>query len=180
MDISKVSIGKDCPNQINVIIEVPEGIEPVKYEMDKDSGALFVDRIMQVAMRYPANYGFIPHTLGGDGDPLDVLVLSPAPLLAGCVVPCRPIGVLMMTDEGGEDEKLIAVPTQKMHPLYNDINSVDDLPEFKREQIKHFFEHYKALEKGKWVKVESWEGIDKAKSLIEEAIERLEKDSKAA
>ncbi len=179
MDINKVPLGKNAPDEVNVIIENTQGGEPVKYEIDKDSGALFVDRFMHTAMFYPANYGFIPHTLGGDGDPVDVLVYAQLPITPGAVVTARPVGVLIMEDDGGQDEKILAVPVDKTHPMFSNINEYSDLPECLLEQIQHFFERYKDLEKGKWVKMQGWEGSDKAKELIREGIER-EKGAKAA
>ncbi len=182
MNIEKIAIGKNQPEEVNVVIEIPAGVSPVKYEVDKDSGAVMVDRIVHTAMYYPCNYGFIPNTLGGDGDPLDVLVICPASLVPGCVIPSRIIGVLMMDDESGSDEKLIAVPTNKIHPYYKDVNSYKDLPEILLEQIKHFFEHYKDLEKGKWVKVTGWKDKSDALAIINEGIKREaeNKKSKAA
>jgi inorganic pyrophosphatase len=172
MDISKIPVGKDVPWNVNVIVEVPMGSQPVKYEMDKDSGALFVDRFIHTAMFYPCNYGFIPHTLSGDGDPADVLVLSQYPVQAGSVIAARPIGVLMMEDDGGVDEKILAVPVAKLHPFYNDITDYTQLPAIITEQIRHFFEHYKDLEKGKWVKILGWKDQNVAAEIIQEAIER--------
>lgn len=170
MSLNNVSAGKDVPNDVNVIIEIPALSEPVKYEVDKDSGALFVDRFIGTAMHYPCNYGYIPNTLSDDGDPADVLVITPIPLRAGSVVRCRFIGVLDMTDESGRDEKLLAVPIAKMTPEYNSINEASDLPPSTLDKIKHFFEHYKDLEAGKWVKVEGWGGSDKAREVIEKAV----------
>lgn len=175
MDISKISAGKNPPKEINVIIEVPMGSQPVKYEFDKDSGAIFVDRFLQTSMFYPCNYGFIPHTLSGDGDPADVLIVGDMPIIPGAVVACRPIGVLMMEDEGGKDEKILAVPTTKLNPLYKDITSYKDLPEILIKRIGHFFERYKDLEVGKWVKVTGWEDREKAETLIEEAVQNAKK-----
>ena len=172
MDLSKLSMGANPPEEINVIIEVPAGADPVKYEFDKESGALFVDRFIQVAMHYPCNYGFIPHTLSDDGDPCDVLVISDFPVVPGSVIKARPIGVLIMEDESGFDEKILAVPTAKLSPYYAEIKSYKDLPEIVSQRISHFFEHYKALEKNKWVKIKGWEDVEKAKSLISESIER--------
>lgn len=180
MDISKISMGKNPPKEINVVIEVPMGASPVKYEMDKDSGAIFVDRFLTTAMVYPCNYGFIPHTLSGDGDPADVLVVSRLPVTPGAVIAARPIGVLLMEDESGQDEKILAVPTTKLDPYYSNIESYKDLPEIFLAQISHFFTHYKDLEKGKWVKVLGWEAKEKAEALIKEAVERAEKKSNAA
>lgn len=178
MDISKIPAGKNVPDEINVIIEIQAGCAPVKYELDKDSGALFVDRFVQTSMTYPCNYGFIPHTLSGDGDPSDVLVIVDTPLVPGCVIAARPIGVLLMEDESGVDEKILAVPTVKTHPLYKNINSYKDLPEITLNKIEHFFQHYKALEKGKWVKIIGWDDVAKAKSLVNEAITRHQKAKK--
>lgn len=175
MDISKISTGKNVPDEINVIIEIAAGANPVKYEFDKESGALLVDRFLTTAMFYPANYGFIPNTLSDDGDPADVLVVTTTPVIPGCVIPARPIGVLIMEDESGLDEKIIAVPTDKIHPFSKEINSLDDLPKALLEQISHFFERYKDLEKGKWVKVNGFEGSEKAKELIVSAIENYSK-----
>jgi len=171
MDITKIPAG-DAPDAVNVIIEVSAGSDPVKYEIDKDSGAVFVDRFIHTPMHYPTNYGFIPHTLSDDGDPVDVLVLAPYPVIPGAVIPCRPVGVLLMEDEGGMDEKILAVPTDKMHLMYKDVASYEDLPQIVLDEIGHFFEHYKDLEKGKWVKVQGWEGVEKAKALIMEGVER--------
>jgi len=171
MDISKISIGKDAPNDINVIIEVPMNSDPVKYEFDKDAGAIIVDRFLSTAMFYPCNYGFIPHTLSDDGDPADVLVVSQYPVTPGSVIRCRPIGVLMMEDEAGGDEKILAVPVSKLTKYYDDINDYSDLPEILLSQISHFFERYKDLEKGKWVKIGGWKNAKDAKKIIEEAIE---------
>lgn len=172
MDLNKVSIGANPPEEVNVIIEVPAGSNPVKYEMDKESGALFVDRFIQVAMHYPCNYGFIPHTLSDDGDPCDVLVITDFPVVPGAIIKARPIGVLLMEDESGFDEKILAVPTAKLSQYYANINSYRDLPEVMSARITHFFENYKALEKGKWVKLRGWEDAAHAKKLIQEAIER--------
>jgi inorganic pyrophosphatase len=172
MRIEAISIGKNPPEDVNVIIEVPVGGHPTKYEMDKDSGAIFVDRIIHTPMRYPGNYGFVPHTLSDDGDPIDVLILNEIPLFPGSVISCRPIGVLKMSDEGGEDEKIMAVPSTKMTKQYVGWKDYTDIPEITRQQVGHFFEHYKDLEPGKWVKVEGWAGIDVAHQMIRDAIER--------
>jgi len=169
MGLNNVPAGKDVPNDVNVIIEIPAMAEPVKYEIDKDSGALMVDRFMGTAMHYPCNYGYIPQTLSDDGDPVDVLVVTPIPLKAASVIRCRVVGVLDMADEGGHDEKLVAVPVSKLTPLYDDVKEATDLPLILREQIKHFFEHYKDLEKGKWVKVEGWGDAATARAAIEKA-----------
>ncbi|NVK34672.1 MAG: inorganic diphosphatase [Rhodobacteraceae bacterium] len=172
MHINAVPIGKNPPEDINVIIEVSTGGEPIKYEMDKDAGALYVDRFLYTPMRYPGNYGFVPHTLCGDGDPIDVIVVNQRPIMPGAIMSCRPVGVLMMEDESGQDEKIIAVPSTKLSRRYEDIKDVNDLPKITLEQITHFFEHYKDLEPGKWVKVTGIEGIEKAKQLIVDSIER--------
>jgi len=171
MDINKISVGANPPWDVNIIIEVPAGTEPVKYELDKKSGALFVDRIMHTSMRYPCNYGFIPHTLADDGDPADVLLANRTPIMPGAVVRCRPLGVLIMEDEAGMDEKILMVPVDELHPFYSGVKSYEELPEIFLQQISHFFEHYKDLEKGKWVKIKGWEGPEKAAKLIEIAIE---------
>jgi inorganic pyrophosphatase len=175
MDISKLSIGKNPPHDINVVIEIPQGGPPVKYELDKDSGALFVDRFLHTSMLYPANYGFIPNTLSEDGDPADVLVLTPAPIVAGVVIRVRPIGALVMEDESGQDEKILAVPVDKLHPFYSDVKTYKDLPKILIDTIEHFFVHYKDLEKGKWVKVKEWVGLDETAALITKAIEAAKK-----
>ena len=171
MDLSKISIGANPPHDVNVIIEVPAGTEPVKYELDKDSGALFVDRIMHTAMRYPCNYGFIPHTLADDGDPVDALLANHTPFMPGSVVRCRPLGVLLMEDEAGQDENLLMVPVDKLHPSYQGVQSYTELPDIFLRQIAHFFEHYKDLEDGKWVKVTGWDGPEKAAAPIQAAID---------
>ncbi len=175
MRIDAVPIGYDPPNDINVIVEVPIGGEPVKYELDKASGTLFVDRMLHTAMRYPGNYGFVPHTMCADGDPIDVLIANQRPLIPGCVINVRPIGVLVMEDDGGQDEKVIAVPVPKLTRRYEKVFEHTDLPEITLKQIEHFFEHYKDLEPGKWVKIGGWHGSDYAKKLIVEAIERANK-----
>jgi inorganic pyrophosphatase len=175
MNIDKLPIGKDAPNDLNVIIENPKGAAPVKYEMDKDSGMMFVDRFVHTSMFYPANYGFIPHTLGGDGDPVDAMVLGELPVIPGAVLRSRPVAVLMMEDDGGMDEKIICVPVSKMFPYHDNINDLDDIRPIIREQIEHFFTHYKDLEKGKWAKVLGWEGAEKAKSLIMDGIANANK-----
>jgi len=172
MNLDKISIGKNPPENINVVIEIPAASQPVKYELDKDSGALIVDRFLHTPMHYPINYGFIPHTLSDDGDPVDACVLAPVPVIHGCVIACRPIGVLMMEDESGVDEKLLCVPADKLHPLYKNVKSATDLPQILLEQIAHFFEHYKDLEKTKWVKLQGWEGPEKAADMITQAITR--------
>ncbi len=174
MILDKVNAGRDVPNDLNVIIEIPANADPVKYEVDKETGALFVDRIMNVAMHYPCNYGYIPDTLCEDGDPLDVLVVTPFPLVSGCVVRCRPLGLLKMSDEAGGDSKLVAVPIKKQCAVYEDIESVNDLPGMLLNQISHFFEHYKDLDSGKWVKIDGWGGLDDAKAEIKDSVERYE------
>ena len=171
MSLKEISTGKDVPNDVNVIIEIPALSEPVKYEVDKDSGALFVDRFIGTAMHYPCNYGYIPNTLGDDGDPVDVLVVTPIPLRAGSVIRSRVVGVLDMTDESGRDEKLVAVPVSKLTPLYDSVQEATDLPSILLDQIKHFFEHYKDLEAGKWVKVEGWGGAAQAREIITKGVE---------
>ncbi len=175
MSVMSVPAGKNPPDEINVVIEIPQGGDPIKYEIDKDSGALFVDRILGTSMRYPCNYGYVPNTLCGDGDPVDVLVVLPMPLQAGSVIKCRPIGVLKMTDESGEDAKLLAVPVSKTTSLYDNVQSYKDLPEILIRQIGHFFEHYKDLEAGKWVKIEGWADADEARKEIVASIENFKK-----
>lgn len=172
MILDKLSTGKDVPNDFNVVIEISAHSDPVKYEIDKDSGAVVVDRFMSTAMHYPCNYGFIPNTLSEDGDPVDVLVVAPFQLPPGVVVRCRTLGMLAMEDEAGEDAKLIAVPVPKLTSMYDGVESVDDLPEKLTKQIAHFFEHYKDLEPGKWVKVRGWEGADAARNEIVAGIKR--------
>ena len=166
MSLNKVSAGKDLPNDFNVIIEIPMNADPIKYEVDKDSGAIFVDRFMGTAMHYPCNYGYVPNTLSDDGDPCDVLVITPFPLFPGVVVRCRAIGVLKMTDEAGGDAKVLAVPVDKILPIYSHWQKPEDINDLRLQQIQHFFEHYKDLEKGKWVKIEGWEGPEAAKEEI--------------
>ena len=175
MDITKISPGKDLPNQVNVIIEVPMNSDPVKYEMDKDSGAIFVDRFLATPMYYPCNYGFIPGTLSDDGDPADVLVISDFPIVPGAVIAAKPIGVLIMEDEKGMDEKILAVPAKKLNSQYENIENYKELPESFLNKISHFFERYKDLEKGKWVKIKGFEDAAKAKQLINEAYQRAQK-----
>jgi inorganic pyrophosphatase len=174
MSLNSVPSGKDIPNDFHVIIEIPAHGEPIKYEVDKDTGAMFVDRFMSTAMHYPCNYGYIPHTLSDDGDPVDVLVITPIPLLTGVVVRCRPVGMLKMQDEAGDDAKLLAVPVDKLTNLYRDIESPRDLPESLLNQISHFFEHYKDLEVGKWVKVQGWVGAEEAKAEIVAGVQRYQ------
>ena len=175
MQIDKIPVGDNPPESLNVIIEVPTGGEPVKYEFDKASGALFVDRILHTPMRYPANYGFVPHTLSDDGDPIDALVISRSPFIPGCVVRARPIGVLNLEDEHGGDEKLICVPVDSTFPYYREVAGHDDLPPIVTQQIEHFFQHYKDLEPGKWVKIIRWGDAQDAHRLIREGIERAAK-----
>jgi inorganic pyrophosphatase len=172
MRIEAISIGQDPPREVNVIVEVPIGGEPIKYEMDKEAGTLVVDRFLYTPMRYPGNYGFIPHTLSEDGDPCDVLVANTRPIVPGAVIAVRPIGVLKMTDEAGGDEKIVAVPTVKLTQRYVNVKNYTDLPEITSRQIEHFFAHYKDLEPGKWVKFEGWGDAEDAKRLIVEAMER--------
>ncbi|MGD8690006.1 MAG: inorganic diphosphatase [Gammaproteobacteria bacterium] len=173
MNLDRVTPGNSMPDDINVVIEIPLRGEPVKYEVDKDTGAMCVDRFMATAMHYPCNYGYIPHTLCEDGDPADVLVVTPVPLITGSVVRCRPIGMLEMTDESGGDAKILAVPVQKLTGMYDDVDSYDDLPQLLLHQISHFFEHYKDLEKGKWVKIEGWKGPEAAREEINASLERF-------
>ena len=175
MNIEKLAIGFNAPDDVNVIIEVPIGGEPIKYEMDKASGALVVDRFLYTSMRYPGNYGFIPHTLSEDGDPCDVIVCNTRAIAPGAVINCRPVGVLMMEDEAGQDEKIIAVPATKLTRRYEKVENYTDLPEITLKQVEHFFEHYKDLEKTKWVKISGWGDAAKAKALISEAMERAKK-----
>jgi inorganic pyrophosphatase len=174
MDITKIPTGKNPPDDINVIIEVPVGGEPVKYEFDKESGALFVDRILHTPMRYPTNYGFIPHTLSPDGDALDAMVVARSPFIPGSVVRCRPIAVLMLEDEQGGDEKILAVPVDATFPYYERVDEMGDLPLIVMQQIEHFFTHYKDLEPEKWVRVGKWENRDTARRIVLEAIERAQ------
>jgi inorganic pyrophosphatase len=179
MRIDMIPVGTNVPDSLNVIIEVPTGGEPVKYEFDKASGALFVDRILHTPMRYPANYGFVPHTLSPDGDPIDALVVARSPFVPGCVVRARPIAVLNLEDEHGGDEKLVCVPDDKTFPYYSDVKEKEDLPDIIFAQIEHFFTHYKDLEKDKWVRVGIWGDAAEAKRLLLEAIDRYEEDKKA-
>lgn len=168
-----LSAGKDLPNDFNVIIEIPAFSEPVKYEFDKEAKMLVVDRFMATTMQYPCNYGFIPNTLSEDADPMDVLVITPVPLRHGAMIRCRPVGMLKMTDESGVDTKIIAVPHDKLTKVYANMHDINDIPELLLKQIKHFFEHYKDLEAGKWVKVESFEGIEQAKTEILDSAKRF-------
>jgi len=181
MRLDAIAIGKNPPDDVNVVIEVAIGGEPIKYEMDKDAGTLVVDRFLYTPMRYPGNYGFVPHTLSDDGDPIDVLVANTRPIVPGAVINVRPVGVLKMNDESGGDEKVIAVPSPKLTQRYVNVHNVTDLPQITLDQIQHFFEHYKDLEPGKWVKVIGWGDAAEARKLIVEAIEReaRRKQSKA-
>jgi len=174
MNLDRVTSGKDVPNDINVIIEIPSHSDPVKYEVDKETGAMFVDRFMNTAMHYPCNYGYIPHTLSDDGDPVDVLVVTPIPLISGSVIRCRTVGMLKMTDEAGEDAKLLAVPHEKLCKLYKDAEKPEDMSPLLLDQIAHFFAHYKDLEEGKWVKVEGWAGAEEARQEIMDSITRYQ------
>ena len=172
MSLLHVPAGKSLPDDFNVVIEIPAGASPVKYEVDKASGALFVDRFMATAMHYPCNYGYIPHTIAGDGDPVDVLVMAQFPLPPGVVVRCRPIGMLAMEDEAGEDAKVLAVPVDKLTQMYRSVQAPRDLPQILLDQIAHFFEHYKDLEPGKFVKVKGWVGAEEAKKEIMTGVDR--------
>ncbi|MBX3579739.1 MAG: inorganic diphosphatase [Rhizobiaceae bacterium] len=172
MRIDAIPIGKNPPEDVNVVIEVPIGGEPIKYEMDKTAGTLFVDRFLYTSMRYPGNYGFVPHTLSGDGDPIDVLVCNTRALVPGCYINVRPIGVLVMEDNAGEDEKVIAVPSPKLTMRYEKVFNYTDLPQITLDQISHFFAHYKDLEPGKWAKLSGWKDAATAKRMIVEAVER--------
>lgn len=175
MSYTKIPAGKDLPDDVYVVIEIPANHSPIKYEIDKDMDCLLVDRFMATPMFYPANYGYIPNTLADDGDPLDVLVITPYPVAPGSVIRARAVGVLNMEDEAGEDAKLVAVPHQKLTQLYNDVNDIDDVPQLLRDQIGHFFENYKDLEKGKWVKVSGWGNAEEARSMITASAEAYEK-----
>ncbi len=178
MDLSKIPAGSNPPHEINVVIEIPQGSVPIKYEVDKASGALFVDRFLHTPMVYPANYGFIPQTLCDDGDPCDVLVISQVAVVPLAVVPSRPIGGLIMTDERGADEKIIAVPTERLNPYYADVRTLDDLPAIVHEQIAHFFAHYKDLEQGKWVDISRWMKPEETQEFIMRAISRASDQQK--
>lgn len=177
MNLDKVTSGRDVPNDVNVIIEIPMHGDPIKYEVDKETGAMFVDRFMSTAMHYPCNYGYVPHTLSEDGDPVDVLVVTPVALITGVVVRCRPVGMLKMTDEAGIDAKIIAVPVDKLCVLYKDVKKPDDLSPLLLRQVSHFFEHYKDLEPNKWVKVEGWVGVEAAQAEIMAGVERYHQAS---
>lgn len=176
MGLMRVSAGRDVPNEINVIIEIPMHGEPVKYEVDKESGALFVDRFMTTSMFYPTNYGYIPNTLSEDGDPVDVLVVTPIPLLSGSVIRCRVVGMLKMTDESGVDAKLLAVPVDKLSKIYQDVKTYADLPQHLLLSLEHFFKHYKDLEEGKWVKLDGWADAEAAHQEIVSSIERFQNE----
>ncbi|MBC3930100.1 MULTISPECIES: inorganic diphosphatase [Undibacterium] len=175
MSLNNVPAGRDLPNDFNVIIEIPMNSDPIKYEVDKDTGAIFVDRFMGTAMHYPCNYGYVPQTIAGDGDPVDVLVITPFPLIPGVVIRCRAIGVLKMTDEAGNDAKVLAVPVDKILPIYANLQKPSDLNELQLRQIQHFFEHYKDLEKGKWVKVEGWGDVEEARKEILDGVANFQK-----
>lgn len=175
MSFKDIPTGKNPPYDVNVIIENPMGGDPVKYELDKDTGVMFVDRFLHTAMRYPGNYGFIPHTLSGDGDPVDVLVVSSVAVMPGAVLRSRPVGVLMMEDDAGIDEKIIAVPVPKLFPYHDNVEDIGDLRPILRDQIEHFFKHYKDLEKGKWSEVKGWGNAEQAAKMILEGIERAKK-----
>ena len=171
MNLDRVGTGDDVPNEINVIVEIPAHSDPVKYEVDKDTGAMFVDRFMSSAMHYPCNYGYVPHTLSKDGDPVDVLVVTPVNLIAGSVIRCRPVGVLKMTDESGDDAKVLAVPIDKLCKSFTHVTGIEDINPMLRDQIAHFFEHYKDLDEGKWVRVEGWGDVDEAREEIMASVE---------
>jgi len=175
MNLDRVTSGKDVPNDINVIIEIPAHSDPVKYEVDKETGAMFVDRFMNTAMHYPCNYGYVPHTLSNDGDPVDVLVVTPVPLIFGSVIRCRPVGVLKMTDESGDDAKVLAVPIDKLCRSYHKMRALEDVSPALLEQVAHFFEHYKDLDEGKWVRVEGWGDVEDAKREILASVEMYQK-----
>ena len=178
MDITQISAGRNPPKDLHALIEIPVGGTPVKYELDKRSGAMFVDRFLHTARFYPGNYGFIPQTLSEDGDPIDVLVIAPVAVVSGAIIRCRPVGALLMEDQAGLDEKVIAVPVDDLHPFYNDIASYLDLPQILRDQTAHFFNHYKDLEHGKWTRIGEWVDRDKAEVLIMEAIARADAKEK--
>jgi inorganic pyrophosphatase len=171
MNLDRVGAGDNPPSQINVIIEIPAHSDPVKYEVDKKTGAMFVDRFMSTAMHYPCNYGYIPHTLSKDGDPCDVLVATPVPLVSGSVIKCRPVGVLTMTDESGDDAKVLAIPVSKLCQSYARVESYTDMPQMLLDQIAHFFEHYKDLDEGKWVRVGGWAGVEEAEQEIRDSLQ---------
>ncbi|HHT0592774.1 TPA: inorganic diphosphatase [Legionella anisa] len=173
MSLMRISSGRDLPKEINVIIEIPMHSEPVKYEVNKESGVLFVDRFLSTPMFYPVNYGYVPHTLSEDGDPVDVLVVTPVPLVGGSVIPCRPVGMLKMTDESGVDAKILAVPTNKLTKIYESIKTHEDMPQHLLNSLEHFFSHYKDLEEGKWVKLNGWVGPDAAFEEIMSSVARF-------
>jgi inorganic pyrophosphatase len=177
MNLDRVSPGDNAPNEINVIIEIPAYKEPVKYELDKSTGAMFVDRFLGTAMYYPCNYGYVPQTLSLDGDPVDVMLVAPLPIISGAVIKCRPLGLLKMEDDGGIDGKILAVPMDKLTPLYRNMVSFRDMQEETLERLSHFFAHYKDLEKGKWVKIEGWVGVEEAKQEILDSIARHQNKS---
>ena len=179
MDLTKISSGRAPPKDINVVVEIPQGGPPVKYELDKASGAMFVDRFLHTAMFYPGNYGFVPHTLALDGDPIDVLIVGPVAVVPGAIVRSRPIGALLMKDEAGPDEKIVAVPVDALHPFYSGLGSYEDLPRILCDQIAHFFSHYKDLEKGKWVEIIRWVGPTEAEAAVMAAIARASGESGA-
>ncbi|WP_395666106.1 inorganic diphosphatase [Methylocella sp.] len=172
MRLDAISIGKNPPHDVNVVIEVPIGGEPIKYELDKAAGALIVDRFLYTSMRYPGNYGFIPHTLSEDGDPCDVIIANTRAIVPGAVMSCKPVGVLIMRDEAGQDEKILAVPSAKLTKRYAHVENYSQLPEITLHQIEHFFAHYKDLEPNKWVKIEGWGDAERARAIITESIER--------
>ena len=172
MSFDKVTPGDKAPDEFNVVIEIPMNADPIKYEVDKDTGAIFVDRFMSTSMHYPTNYGYVPQTLSGDGDPVDVLVITPVPLIPGVVVTCRPLGILMMEDEAGQDGKVLAVPTDKILSIYTQWQKPEDLNPMRLKTIAHFFEHYKDLEQGKWVKLDGWGNAAEAKRILRESMQR--------
>jgi inorganic pyrophosphatase len=178
MNLDAIAIGVNPPEDVNVIVEVPIGGEPIKYELDKEAGVLVVDRFLYTAMRYPGNYGFIPHTLSGDGDPVDVIVVNTRAIAPGAVMSCRIVGVLLMEDQAGIDEKLIAVPSSHLTARYDNVRDYTDLPQITLDQIEHFFRHYKDLEPGKWVKVKGWGDAAKAREMVLEGIERAKAHGK--
>ena len=179
MSLNDVNSGRDVPNDFNVIIEIPMNADPIKYEVDKDSGAIFVDRFMGTAMHYPCNYDYVPKTISDDGDPVDVLVITPFALIPGVVVRCRPLGMLKMSDEAGGDAKVLAVPVDKVLPIYSHWQKPEDLNDLRLQQIQHFFEHYKDLEKGKWVKIEGWVGPEEAKAEIVDGVAKYKEQQKS-
>lgn len=180
MGLDLVTAGRNVPHEINVVIEIPKDSDPVKYEVEKASGAIFVDRVLSTPMRYPCNYGYVPQTLGGDGDPLDALVILPLPLVAGSVIRCHPVGMLNMTDECGADEKLLVIPSPKVFPAYAHIENIGQVSGHWLERISHFFEHYKDLEQAKWVKIEGWNGADDARQVIVKGVDSYNNDQPAS